>query len=82
MSWNYRVTRDQGQQQGDYPVYAIREVYYLRIEGEDRMGWTDPVRLIGDTPDDIKADLELILQDAFDKPVIDITDEDHPKEVT
>lgn len=74
--WNYRVTVDRSA----LPQYAIREVYY-REDGSIE-GWTvDPRDLTGESIEDIKADLELI-QSAFSKPVIDITDEDNPKELT
>lgn len=76
MSWNYRVCLDTKQ----LPVFSIREVYY-RDDGSVQ-GWTSiPRDLTGDSPEEIKADLELILQDTFNRPVLDITDEDNPKEV-
>ena len=69
MTWNYRVCRDTSV----LPEYSIREVYY-REDGSVQ-GWTSiPRDLTGETPEEIKADLELILQDTFNRPVLDITD--------
>lgn len=80
MSWNYRVCRDQGQRQGDYVSYSIREVYY--DDDGKVLGWTaTPATLLGDTPEEIKADLELILKDTFDRKILDITDEDNPRDI-
>lgn len=78
MSWNYRITR-RWNTNAEAPIFEIREFYY----GDDGSirGWTDPVVLKGDSPDEIKADLELILRDTFDRPVIDLTNEDSPREV-
>lgn len=55
MPWNYRmtVTRVPGT---EYDVYAIREIYYRG----DKIGWTDPVTLSGESPHDVLDDLELI----------------------
>lgn len=75
--WNYRVTRDTSQ----LPQYGIREVYY-REKDDAIAAWTSsPFDLVGETPEDIKDDIELVLL-AFNLPVIDITDEDNPYEVT
>lgn len=76
MSWNYRVCLDIR----SLPAYSIREVYY--DEAGVVKGWTSvPVTLTGESPDEIKADLELVLRDTFSRSVLDITDEDNPKEV-
>ena len=78
MSWNYRLTR-RWNTNAEAAIFEIREVYY----GDDGSirGWTDPVTLKGDSPGDIRTDLELILKDTFDRPVIDLTDEENPREV-
>lgn len=79
MSWNYRLTcrRDTN---AERDIFEIREFYY-HDDGAIR-GWTvDPVKLSGDSPEEIKADLELILRDTFNRPVIDITEDGNPREI-
>lgn len=76
-SWNYRVTR----RQVPYgPVFEIREVYY---GPEGGLGWSaEPSSPFGeDSLDELKQDFALMM-DAFVRPVLDITDEDNPYEVT
>lgn len=73
--WNYRVTVES---QSDYDYYCIREVYY---EDDKILGWTaDGVGPDGETKNELANDL-LRMTEAFDKPVIDVTDEDNPKEI-
>lgn len=63
---------------GQLPAFEIREVYYL----DGKTGWTErPASPHGETVEDLKADIDL-MQQAFDRPVLDITDEDNPYEVT
>lgn len=74
--WNYRVTR-QAQSDGSFQ-YSIREVYYLG----KKVGWTaeDVGPYSDESVDDLRGDYKL-LGEAFDHPVLDITDEDNPYEV-
>lgn len=75
MSWNHRVTRKMIR---GAPLFEIREVYYL---DEGKLGWTaSAVYPSGDTLDELKADFETMAL-AFEKPVLDITDEKNPHDV-
>lgn len=75
--WNYRVTRRA--LGDDWFEYGIREVYY---EDGRVVGWLNaPAAPLGDTVAGLREDLALIAG-ALDRPVLDITDEDNPKDVT
>ena len=70
--WNYRVMRRQYKNDDD-PVYTIHEVYYN--DNGDVEGHTqDAVYAYGNTAEELKADLELMLL-AFDKPVLEYSEE-------
>jgi hypothetical protein len=60
MSWNYRVVKELD------GSYGICEVYYT--DGKPT-SWSDPVDLVGESVDEIKADIRLI-RGAFDKRVL------------
>lgn len=65
MSWNYRVAEET---HGGVKVYTIREFYYIG----DKTGWTaTDIAPYGETPEELKTDLERMLQ-AFDLPVVNI----------
>lgn len=66
--WDYRVVRSR-----DRTEYFIAEVYY---DG-DSMSWVDDSRnaLRWDRYDDLKGTVELI-QQAFDKPLLEVTADD------
>ena len=72
-TWNYRVLRS-----ADDVQYFIAEVYY----DADSMSWADNSRhcLRWADYDDLKSTVELIRQ-AFDKPVLRVTDDEHLVEV-
>ena len=78
MSWNYRITRSRNTN-ADRDIFEIREVYY-HDDGSIR-GWTAAIGLSGDSVEEIKADLELILRDTFNRPILDITDNDNPHDI-
>ena len=79
MHWNYRVTRREVDGEVEF---AIREVYY-GIEKPDDMGFTaNPSAPTGETLEELLEELERMRQAAVDLKVIDITDEDNPKEIT
>lgn len=79
--WNYRVTRKQTAPESGEFEYAIREVYY---------GSAGNVRGWSQEPDAAWSDEGVaglrggydLQATAFDRPVLDITDEDSPFEVT
>ena len=62
-TWEYRV---QEKVAGDNRWYEIIEVYY---EKGKVVGTTDAVHPVGDSVEDLRQDLELMLR-ALDKPVI------------
>lgn len=81
MSWNYRVVKHTCPVDG-FVYFDIREVYYgknrlvLSSLGNRGKGlsWTvDSKPPVGDTPDDLKADLNMMLR-AFDLPVLEEKD--------
>lgn len=61
-SWEYRVYKDHDPFGGDY--YYIGEFYY------NPTGTSEPVLPQGETVDELKDDMALMMR-AFDKPVID-----------
>lgn len=72
--WDYRVTKQvlDGETQ-----YAIREVYY---NGTRIVSWTaDIIGASGDDVTEVVVDLGRMLN-ATSRPVVDITDENNPKE--
>lgn len=73
-TWNYRVV-----QSADGAEYFIAEVYY---DG-DRLSWINDSRdfLRWGEYEHLKSTVELIRQ-AFDKPVLRVTDDDRLVEVT
>lgn len=79
MGWNYRVLKRHNPMIGE-DVFGIHEVYYR--EDDSIQGWSeDPVKLTGESMADLAADL-LLIGKCFDSPVIDISDEDNPREIT
>jgi hypothetical protein len=77
MTWDYRVTRRDYAGEIDY---AIREVYY--DDNDKIVSWTvDEIAAAGANIEEVKDALQRMLE-ACDKPVLDITDEDNPKEIT
>jgi hypothetical protein len=67
--WNFRVVQHARH-------FDIREVYY--DSNEEPVGWSEEAHApVGNTPDDLKLELELMLK-AFDYPVIKV--EDLPQE--
>ena len=62
MKWNYRVVEDKD------GMLSVHEVYYDRA-GEVEFITTEPITIIGEDVDSIKAQMAMI-QDAWDKPVI------------
>lgn len=73
-TWNYRVV-----QSADGAEYFIAEVYY---DG-DGLSWVDDSRDCLRWPEyeHLKSTVELVRQ-AFDKPVLRVTDDDRLVEVT
>jgi hypothetical protein len=72
--WDYRVTKQvlDGETQ-----YAIREVYY---NGTRIVSWTaDIIGASGETVEEVRDELERMMVATL-APVIDITDENNPKE--
>jgi hypothetical protein len=73
MGWNHRVIKE-GDEADSW--YAIHEVYYDRDSKDLVQGWTEnPVRVIGDSLEDLRWTLEKMLE-SLDKPVIDNTNEE------
>lgn len=72
--WDYRVVRSL-----DGTEFFIAEVYY---DG-DKVSWVDDSRnaLRWDRYDDLKRTVDLI-QQAFGKPLLEVTADDHLSEVT
>lgn len=69
MTWNYRVIKTKTPY-GD--TYAVHEVYYELGEG---MVWTvDPITISGDSIDDIKWELQTILEDIEKHSVLNLED--------
>lgn len=74
--WNYRVTYDDDV----LPHYEVREVYY--DDDGAVAGWTEqPMAPFGENLDELRDDLAK-MQEALNRPVLDITDQDNPYEVT
>lgn len=69
MWWNYRIMK---RWHGTEVYYGLVEVYYERSQGEDdpSLSWTENDIVVGDTPDEIKATLVMMLEDA-NRPVLD-----------
>jgi hypothetical protein len=76
MHWNHRVVRHHTKNiMGDPDVgYAIHEVYY-DDDGSIRGMTQDAVSPYGDTPEELKDDLERMLE-AISKPILDFDDAD------
>ena len=72
--WNYRVVRS-----FDETEFFIAEVYY----DEGKLSWVDDSRdcLRWDRYDDLKRTVDLI-QHAFDKPLLALSEDDHLVEIT
>lgn len=77
MSWNYRMCRRKVE---DVWMYDIREVYY-DTGGATGLAWSaEPQGPYGEDMDWLKADFYMMEQ-AFMRPILDITDENNPVEV-
>lgn len=68
MSWNYRVIKHKDKLYGTY--YGLHEVYYHKKE---IYAWSEDPMVVGDTVEEIKHTLELMLSD-FKKSHKDIVD--------
>lgn len=67
-TWNYRIIKDDT---GDSVTYGIHSVHY---EGGEISGYTlEPVGIRGDSEQDLRGDLELMMQ-AFDRPILSLKD--------
>lgn len=78
MSWNYRVTLNRADGWEDGSVYTIREVHY---DDGEVIGWTSGAgEPYGTTPGELSTDLHMMAS-AFERPILDITDETNPIEV-
>ena len=62
-TWNYRIMRSG---EGDFRSYYIAEVY---SDGDQPQGWTDAISPVGETKDELCADVALMLR-ALDHPVL------------
>ena len=64
MHWRYRVLRSKA----NVDRYGVHEVYHLE-DGE--ISWTkDPVHPAGDTPEELREELNMMLA-ALDEPVLE-----------
>ena len=67
MSWNYRVVK-KTDSKSKTVWYNIHEVYYSKDGSID--AWSEnPISPHGDTPEELKIDLELMMA-AFNHPVL------------
>lgn len=64
--WNYRILRKvyEGEEH-----FSLHEVYYDDDSNPNACS-IDPVSPFGETPEELKKDLELMIR-AFDKPIMD-----------
>lgn len=71
MGWNYRIIKETltGPDGDTADCYGIHEVYY-DPDGKPT-GWSDAIQPYGETLDDLKTDMSLMMQ-AFEKPVLDM----------
>ena len=69
--WNYRIVRHKIAR-GEY--YRVHEVYY-DMDGEPSIIAGDPEAAFGETPDELIAELELMLEEAI-RSKEDIVDHD------
>jgi hypothetical protein len=67
--WNYRVVKRCSPDHPDEPAYQIHEVYY-NDQGEPDAFTVDAVAPLGETPEELKADLQAMLR-ALDAPVLE-----------
>ena len=75
MTWNYRMF---SAGEGIFQHFYIAEVYY---EDGKIVGYTDPISPIGETEDELKADIGYMMQ-ALERPILLLSDlavEDLPK---
>jgi hypothetical protein len=73
MSWNYRVIKDSKGEGEDYQEwYQIFEVYYTK-GGKIKMWSVDPIAPCGSTLNELLDDLNMMLKDAWHKPVLERT---------
>jgi len=80
MSWHYQMTRQPVD--GEW-VYRIREVYHDMVADNDLgIMWTaEEMAPFGESARELQEDVALMLHDAFNYPVLDITDPEKPYEV-
>jgi hypothetical protein len=73
MSWNYRVIKDSKGEGDDYEEwYQIHEVYYTK-SGNIKMWSADPISPCGSTLEELIDDLNMMIKDAWHKPVLERT---------
>jgi len=89
MGWNYRIfkhtDKNPNHEKGSditsesFVWYGIHEVYYKDDNSDDTdeneidLISSDPINPHGQTVEDLKSDIDLMLE-AFDKPVLDYND--------
>jgi hypothetical protein len=67
MTWNYRIIQ---RQEGGEDRFGIHECHYkMRGAAVPDLWSSVPVKPYGETPDDLRADLDLMAR-AFDKPIL------------
>ena len=69
MHWNHRIT-DSGEPD-DYSRYEIIEVHY---DDDGKIILVDDVKLIGDTKEELQEQVEQILKDIKDSPLLPISE--------
>jgi hypothetical protein len=70
MSWNYRVIRRiEESHVSKQPVYCIATVFY-DADGNITTFSADPAWPVGETPEELRHDIELMRQ-AFERPLVD-----------
>jgi len=77
MTWNYRIFRHT--EKDGYTWYAIHECYY--DDDGNVEGYTQgPDYPQGETVEELKTDLEYMLNDAFSQPILDYESPDYEDE--
>lgn len=72
MNWDYRIVK-YWEADGD-EAYGLHEVYYTET-GKARMMTVKPCGFVGLTPEDLKASIQMALDDAFSKPIFEEPEE-------
>ena len=68
MSWNYRLVRTQYPESASGSLIGIHEVYY-DADGRPIMVTTDPITVIGDTPEEVRQVYDMMAE-AFLMPIL------------